>query len=56
MQENDSARGKGVDFARVGPWSAGSLYITVVNRSEATACNKHGAMKLWFLWFLRDKY
>lgn len=31
------------------------LYITVVNRSEATACNKHGAMKLWFLWFLRDK-
>ena len=28
------------------------LYITVVNRSEATACNKHGAMKLWFLFFL----
>ena len=25
MQENASARGKGVDFARVGPWSAGSF-------------------------------
>ena len=24
MQENDSARGFRVDFARVGPWSAGS--------------------------------